>query len=79
MISDIDKDLQRLDAFYPNIDWSIAEPSVAVERDFGDGIILIGERGPKRKDFFILATDKNKLKWGHVIANYLNGTVGEEY
>jgi hypothetical protein len=36
-------------------------------------MVLFGKKDGKQKEFFILEEDKNRLKWGKVIANYLNG------
>lgn len=74
----MDKTLRELSNLYPDIKWEMAEPSRDVEENFGDGIILAGTKAGETKTFFILSKDKRKLQWGHVIANYLNGTVQEE-
>lgn len=74
----MEKVVKQLSKIYPEIEWSLAEPNDDILENFGNGIVLVGERGAKVKDFFILSDDPRKLQWGHVIANYLNGTVVHE-
>lgn len=74
----MDNVLKQLSNLYPDIKWGIAEPNDEVLRNFGNGMILFGQKDGQTKDFFILEHDKRKLQWGHVIANYLNQTVKED-
>lgn len=74
----MDKVVRELSNLYPDIKWETAEPSREIEENYGDGMILAGTKAGETKTFFILAKDKRKLQWGHVIANHLNGTVVEE-
>jgi hypothetical protein len=69
----MDKVLSKLQHEYPDIQWGIAEPDSGVLEAFGNGMVLFGKKDGKQKEFFILEEDKNRLKWGKVIANYLNG------
>ena len=75
----MDKVIQQLQEIYPDIEWGMAEPSDDILKNFGNGTILFGKKDGEMKDFFILERDNKKLLWGHVIANYLNGTLEEEY
>lgn len=69
----MDKILTKLSNQYPEIKWGMIEPSSDVLEQFGNGMVLFGQKDGKSKEFFILEHDPNRLKWGHVIANYLNG------
>lgn len=71
--------LRRLNKIYPDIRWGIAEPTDEILSNYGNGMILFGAKQGQIKEFFILEEDKDKLKWGIVIANYLNNTVKEDH
>lgn len=74
----MDNTLKQLSNLYPDITWSLIEPSVDIMNAFGNGTVMRGEKDGEIKEFFVLEKDKRKLQWGHVIANYLNKTVDED-
>ena len=74
----MDKTIKQLQNLYPDIKWGMVEPQDEILRDYGNGTILFGAKKGVVKEFFILEKDNKKLQWGHVIANYLNGTLKEE-
>lgn len=65
--------LELLKLLYPEIKWSVEEPEPTITADYGGGFILTGKMDKKKKSFFILDEDKNKVKWGNVIASQLYG------
>lgn len=73
----MDKTIKELKNLYPDITWELVETPDEILENYGNGIILRGEKQGEMKEFFILEEDKRKLQWGHVIANYLNKTVEE--
>lgn len=66
------KFIEELEELYPDITWETMEPSEEIEKNFGTGVILVGRKDGRQKEFFILEEDKRHMQWGHVIANYLH-------
>lgn len=67
--------VRKLRKLYPDITWTITEPERDIIANFGKGDVLQGNLGSDYKEFYILDKDKNKVKWGIIIANLLQGTV----
>lgn len=74
----MDKALQYLRAAYPKVKWSLGQPDKSIIENFGPGSILKGYYSEREESFFILEEDKNKRKWGDIIAAKLTGTESEE-
>ena len=63
--------VKQLQERFPNITWSVHQADLDTINTYGDGKILRGFSAGKLKDFFVLDRDKNKLRWGVVIAHEL--------
>lgn len=78
----MDKELKKLGKYlhktYPQIHWYISRPEDNIVVSFGDGFILAGVFESKKVEFFILDEDKNKEKWGDIVAAKLIGTETED-
>lgn len=63
--------IKQLQERFPSIDWSIHSSTSDVVESYGPGVILRGHKAGKVKDFYVLDQDKQKLRWGVVIAHEL--------
>lgn len=63
--------VKQLNERFPSITWSVHDADEDTVKNYGAGKILRGFKAGKLKDFYILDRDKNKLRWGVVIAHEL--------
>jgi len=70
--------LELLGREYPQITWTAERPEPTITANYGDGFILKGVLGRKKKEFFILNEDKQGTRWGDIIAAQLYGVPIEE-
>lgn len=68
----------ELHADYPDIKWTFQRPTPDVIKQYGEGIVFSGHLENTSATFFVPSDEKDKKKWGDLIAAKLYNFPEEE-